>query len=121
MSKKILIVDDDPSIAQALQATFEDEGYEVETDGTGRKLITMSGDYPNLILLDIMLPGFNGCNLARRLKSQPNTRRIPIIMISAHADAAEDVKETGAEEFMSKPFDVDELIGVAEKYAAHSH
>lgn len=113
LGKNILVVDDDPDILDALQFTLEDAGYAVLTSLKGdyaENLRDGNGGLPDLIILDVLLSGKDGRLICRKLKSQDETRHIPIIMISAHPGARESVKEVGADDFLAKPFDVDALL-----------
>ena len=84
--RKILVVDDDPDILDALQFMLEDAGYEVKTTEKGEyaeNLRDTNGGLPDVIILDVLLSGKDGRIICQKLKSQQETKRIPIIMISA--------------------------------------
>lgn len=109
----ILVVDDDPGILDALRFLFEDEGYRVQTSEKGdyaESLRDGNGDLPDLIVLDVLLSGKDGRTICRKLKSQDETCRIPVVMVSAHPDAERSVKEVGADAFVAKPFSIDDLL-----------
>ncbi len=117
--KKILVVDDDPDILDALRLTLEDDGYEVTTTEKGEyaeNLCDTNGGLPDVILLDVLLSGKDGRIICQKLKSQEDTKHIPIIMISAHPAAKHSVKAVGADDFLAKPFDVDDLLAKVAKY-----
>jgi DNA-binding response OmpR family regulator len=117
--KKITVVDDDPDILDAFQMTLEDEGYEVTATDKGdyiENLPATNENLPDLIILDVLLSGKDGRTICQRLKSQQGTRHIPIIMISAHPNAKQSVRDVGADNFLAKPFDVDELLTLVAKY-----
>lgn len=117
--KKVLVVDDDLDILEALQFTLEDAGYEVKTTDKGdyaENLHDTNGNLPDLIILDVLLSGKDGRAICRKLKSQEDTRHLPIIMISAHPDAKKSVQEVGADDFLAKPFEIDELLTKVAKY-----
>jgi len=117
--KKILVVDDDPDILDALQMTLEDAGYSVTTTEKGEyaeNLRDTNGNLPHLIILDVLLSGRDGRTICQRLKRQENTKHIPIIMISAHPNARQSVKDVGADDFLAKPFDIDELLAMVAQY-----
>ncbi|GCE46111.1 two-component system alkaline phosphatase synthesis response regulator PhoP [Thermosporothrix hazakensis] len=117
--KKVLIVDDDPDITLALAAMLEDEGYDVTTIDRGEYLEQLpEQNMPDVILLDMLLSGVDGREIARRLKQQPATRHIPILMLSAHPNAAQEAEKAGADDFLAKPFELDELLN---KVALHLH
>src|SRR5947209_19129198 len=102
-AKKILVVDDDPGILDALKLTLEDAGYEVQTSDKGdyaENLRDTNGGLPDLIILDVLLSGKDGRTICRALKNRPDTQHIPIIMISAHPGAADSVRAVGANDFV---------------------
>ena len=118
-AKKILVVDDDPGILDALQLTLEDAGYEVTTTEKGdyaENLRDTNGDLPDVIILDVLLSGKDGRIICQKLKSQEDTRHVPIIMISAHPGAKQSVKAVGADDFLAKPFDIDVLLAKIAQY-----
>jgi DNA-binding response OmpR family regulator len=118
-TKTIAVVDDDPDILDALQMTLEDGGYHVTTTEKGEyaeNLPHMNENLPDLIILDVLLSGRDGRTICQKLKSQQATRHIPVIMISAHPNAKQSVKDVGADDFLAKPFEVDELLAMVAKY-----
>ena len=118
-AKKILVVDDDPDILDALRFMLEDSGYEVKTTEKGEyaeNLHDTNGGLPDVIILDVLLSGKDGRLICQKLKSQQETKRIPIIMISAHPNARQSVTAVGADDFVAKPFDVDELLAKIAQY-----
>ncbi len=118
-AKKILVVDDDPDILDALQFLLEFAGYDVKTSEKGEyveNLRDTNGGFPDLIILDVLLSGKDGRLICQKLKSQHETKHIPIIMISAHPNAKQSVAAVGADDFMAKPFDADELLAMVVKY-----
>lgn len=118
-AKRILVVDDDPDILDALQLLLEFAGYEVKTSEKGEyaeNLRDTNGGLPHLIILDVLLSGKDGRLICQKLKSQEETKSIPIIMISAHPTARQSVAAVGADDFVAKPFDADELLAIVAKY-----
>lgn len=112
-TQKILVVDDDRDILEALAFTLEDAGYEVKTSEKAEyaeNLPDKNDSLPELIILDVLLSGKDGRIICKKLKSQDKTKHIPIIMISAHPDAERTVRLVGADDFIEKPFDIDELL-----------
>lgn len=114
--KSILVIDDDPDIAEALQFMLETVGYSVTTSSQGDGIVSNGKALPDLILLDILLSGSDGRDICKRLKRDTTARHIPIIMISAHPGVEESVKAAGAQDFIAKPFDMDDLL---QKIAAY--
>ena len=111
--KKILVVDDDKAILEAISVSLEFENYGVVTADSARSAIhAVQTQAPDLIILDVLLSGDDGRDIARRIKKSDDTHRIPIIMVSAHPNVRESVLEAGADHFLAKPFDVDDLLSL---------
>jgi DNA-binding response OmpR family regulator len=118
--KKILVADDDQGILDALKMLLEEVGYEVNTISDGETMRSVKNYYPDLLLLDIWMSGVDGRDICRQLKAQEKTKRIPIIMISANRDTEQIAKDAGADDFISKPFQMEELLEKVAKYVATS-
>lgn len=119
MNKRILVIDDDPTILDALRFTLEFSGYHVTTSEKGEyaeNLKNHKDQLPDLIILDVLLSGKDGRTICKNLKKQKETKHIPVIMISAHPGAETSITEIGANEFIAKPFDVDVLLYTIKKY-----
>jgi DNA-binding response OmpR family regulator len=115
--KKILVVDDEPDILEFLQVILEEEGYAVLTSEKGEFLEQLhNGSLPELILVDVLLSGKDGREIVKHLKSQEETKPIPVIMFSAHPSAEQTAREAGAEDFIAKPFEIDELLAKIGNY-----
>jgi CheY-like chemotaxis protein len=109
---RVLIVDDQADICQMLTQVLEPDGYETETAISGKRALAAVRDHvPDLILLDVSMPGMDGYEVASLLKSDPKTASIPIIMVSALAGRGARVigLDSGAEDFLTKPVDTAEL------------
>jgi two-component system cell cycle response regulator len=106
MTARILVVDDIPANVRLLEAKLMAEYFEVLTASDGPSALEVAhAQAPDLILLDVMMPGMDGLEVAERLKADPKTRHIPIVMITALTDTADRVRglEAGADDFLSKP------------------
>src|SRR5215471_3175183 len=106
MPGRVLIVDDIPPNVKLLEAKLTSEYYDVITAENGHKAIELARrESPDLILLDVMMPGLDGFKVCEVLKSDPTTAHIPIIMVTALSDAADRVRglQAGADDFLSKP------------------
>jgi two-component system KDP operon response regulator KdpE/two-component system response regulator MprA len=114
--KKILVADDDTGIVDAVQIFLEDEGYDVITTFDGEKVFEMFDQKPDLVFLDIWMSGVNGKTVCRQIKADEKMKNIPIIMFSANRDTEEIAIECGADGFLSKPFEIAELLDVVKKY-----
>lgn len=105
--RKILIVDDDPSLRAMLRMIFELAGYEVAEAGHGLAALDLIGrpPLPDIVLTDLMMPVMNGNEFIRRLRSESRTASIPIVVVSGNAEAAEGLQASErADALMSKPF-----------------
>jgi two-component system cell cycle response regulator len=108
MSARILVVDDIAANLRLLEARLNAEYYEVALASSGPEALARATDWvPDVILLDVMMPGMDGYEVCRRLKASPATAHIPVVMITALVDPAERVRglEAGADDFLSKPVD----------------
>jgi DNA-binding response OmpR family regulator len=116
----IMVVEDDQDIADALGAILSTQGYTVvnisHIDDEWDAIISKNN--PHLILLDIWIGGGDGRELARRLRSGPLTKHIPIIFVSANIATPQIAAELGVEDFIMKPFDVDYLLATVDKHLA---
>ncbi len=113
MSARILVVEDEEALTTLLRYNLDAEGYDVETVGRGDDADTrLKERVPDLIVLDWMLPGLSGIELCRRLRARPETRSLPIIMLTARGEESERVRglATGADDYIVKPFSVPELL-----------
>lgn len=113
MSRRILIVEDETPIREMLLFVLEQKGYEtIEAENYKDALDKVVEPYPDLILLDWMLPGGSGIQLAKQLKSNEFTRQIPIIMLTARGEEEDKVRglEVGADDYVTKPFSPKELM-----------
>jgi DNA-binding response OmpR family regulator len=117
----ILVADDDPVIVRLLQVNFKLEGYDVETAAHGEEALNKARDLqPALILLDVMMPGVDGWEVASQLKADDATRAIPVFFLSARAQEEDRRRgmELGVTEYVTKPFDPGELVGLVERCLA---
>jgi len=115
MSKPALIIEDDADIAESVKYNLESEGFSAVVASTGEQGLTLALDAhnpPSVIVLDLMLPGMNGMELCRRLRRENQTRRTPIIMLTAKTSEADRIAglDLGADDYIAKPFSVRELM-----------
>lgn len=113
MKRRLLVVDDEPSIAKIVRKQLEVAGYEVTVAVDGLEGLTKAREMmPELIVLDVMLPKMNGTEVCSTLKADPKTKSIPILMLTAKAQRTDkDIGlQAGAEAFLTKPFHLDELL-----------
>ncbi|RYG04525.1 MAG: response regulator [Chitinophagaceae bacterium] len=114
--KRVMIADDDHAIVDAVMAMLEFGGYDVGFTYNGATILEMKEDLPDLILLDIWMSGTDGRDVCKLLKQQESTKNIPVIMISASTDLEKSAKDAGANDFLEKPFDMDELFEKIDKH-----
>jgi DNA-binding response OmpR family regulator len=113
MTPRILIVEDEEALTQLLRYNLEAAGYEVESVTSGDEAdLRFKERAPDLVILDWMLPGLSGIEICRRLRARPDTRTLPIIMLTARGEESERVRglATGADDYVVKPFSLPELM-----------
>ncbi|WP_309092288.1 phosphate regulon transcriptional regulator PhoB [Phenylobacterium sp.] len=112
MTPRILVVEDEDSLATLLQYNLEKEGYEVARAGDGEEaLLQVQERLPDLLVLDWMLPKVSGIEVCRRLRQRPESRNVPIIMLTARGEESDRIRglDTGADDYVVKPFAMSEL------------
>ena len=113
MSASILVIEDEEPIQILLRYNLESEGYRVRASAQGEDVMFLIGEErPDLIVLDWMLPGLSGIDVCKMVRAKPETRDIPVIMLTARSEEAERVRglATGADDYLVKPFSVPELL-----------
>ena len=111
--ESILVVDDEEDVLELVLYNLGKNGYKVETATTGEEALAKAGaKLPNLIVLDLMLPGIDGLEVCKKLKSDPKTDSIPIVMLTAKGEEADIVAglELGADDYVTKPFSPKVLV-----------
>ncbi|MDO8510410.1 MAG: response regulator [bacterium] len=116
--KKIVVIDDDLGILEAVKTVLELEGYEVTALTKFEGVENICDCKPNLILLDVLLPGISGAVIARQLKKNKASKKIPIIMFSASSNLEKTTEDLGVQGFIAKPFDISELLKTVEMHIA---
>ena len=108
---KILIIDDDPDVRTVMNVLMKKQGYEVETAFNREDALSKLEDFrPSVILLDVLLSGTDGRELCKEIKRSEELKTVPIIMVSAHPSAAENIANYGADDFISKPINTHSLL-----------
>jgi two-component system phosphate regulon response regulator PhoB len=115
MTRPILIIEDDPDIAEVLRYGLEARHFETRVAGDGKEGLSASLDKerpPLLILLDQLLPGMNGLDICRRIRSEPSIAGVPIIMVTAKTSEADfiNAKAAGVDDYVTKPFSVVKVL-----------
>ncbi|GIW44865.1 MAG: DNA-binding response regulator [Candidatus Binatia bacterium] len=111
--RRILVVEDDPDILELLRFNLQQEGYAVSTATDGASALEKARrQTPDLVLLDLALPGMSGLEVCRKLREDPVLRAVPLVMVTAKADEADRIVglELGADDYITKPFSVRELL-----------
>jgi DNA-binding NarL/FixJ family response regulator len=115
MARRLLVVDDEAILLKAVAATLRAEGYEVATARSGADaLVSINQTMPDLIVSDIRMPGMDGYELARILRSNARTALVPIIFLTAKGERKDRIDgfRSGVDAYLTKPFDPDELLAV---------
>src|SRR5689334_16562302 len=110
---KVLVVDDEDSIIELVRLGLRYEGFQVEVASDGEQGLTLAQRIsPDVVILDIMLPGIDGLEVCRRLRSNPTTSDVPVLMLTAKDEVGDRILglQTGADDYLTKPFDFYELL-----------
>lgn len=113
MAKRILAVDDEKHIVRLVQINLEKEGYEVLTASNGRQALEIvASEHPDLIVMDVMMPEMDGFEALEKLKENPETCKIPVVMLTAKAQDSDVFRgwQSGTDLYLTKPFNPQELI-----------
>lgn len=114
--KRILAIDDDEDILMGIQYALVDAGFEVSTSLKAKQIETLINSFkPDLIVLDVLLSGSDGREICRALKQQPEYAQIPVMLISAQSHMDLEAHRCGADAFLAKPFDLDQLLTESKK------
>lgn len=114
----ILVVEDDPQVARLIALVLQRNGYESDVVADGQSALDRALQRkPAMIFADLTIKGMGGEQLCSTLKSNPETRNIPYVVVSGDRDIAEKARVCGADDFMGKPFEFDDLIKLVNKYA----
>jgi CheY-like chemotaxis protein len=118
---RVLVVDDDPQVLRLLRLNFEMEGYDVVSATNGEEALQhVRGDSPDVVVCDVMMPGIDGLEVVRRLRADPDTVTLPLVVVSAKAQRG-DIREglnLGADAYVTKPFDPAELLEIVAELLA---
>lgn len=120
--KRILVLDDDRYILDILDEALTYEEFEVKTAMDIQSFFSLMDDYqPNLVLIDYLLQGINGGEVCHQIKSEEETREVPVILMSAYPRVFESLGTYGCDEFIAKPFDLYSLIDKVKSYMPQEH
>ena len=115
MSKRLLVVDDEPNLLRAVAVCLRGEGYEVATARSGAEALRrLAESVPDLIVSDIRMPGMDGYQMARHIRASPRTGLVPIVFLTAKDETTDRIEgfRSGVDAYLVKPFEPDELIAV---------
>lgn len=119
--KKILVADDDPSILEVMKIMLEQVGgYKVTTTTDGESVLDLRNELPDLVLLDLWMSGSDGSEICKSLKSNERTKNLPVIIFSANRDVDIISKSAGADDYLAKPFQMDDLLEKVERLTKKS-
>ncbi|HKG06326.1 MAG TPA: response regulator [Pedobacter sp.] len=110
MSKKIMVCDDDPGILEMMTLIIEEYGYEVFTESKSVNVLKdLEAEQPDLLLLDIWMPVLSGDQVLKTIKAEPKFKGLPVIMYSASSEGLAIAQKAGADDYISKPFNLNDL------------
>ncbi len=121
MGKRVLVIEDEPNISEALRFILRRDGWHVDVSADGLDVMgNLHSDPPDLLILDLMLPGLSGFDLLRSLREGQQTRALPVLMLTAKGHAADRVEaeRLGVTRFMTKPFANAEVIAAVREMTA---
>ena len=118
VKKRVLLVDDEPAILKVLSIKLRISGYDVVTASSGKEALdVISSAYPDVMLLDVVMPGMDGFEVLEKLRT---SSELPIIVFSARPENAQKALSLGANDFLAKPLDVDDMIKRIEQLLVHN-
>ncbi|SMC69142.1 response regulator [Pedobacter africanus] len=119
MSKKVFVFDDNPDILELCTIILQDAGYDIKTSSTSNHIIDQVMSYtPDIIFMDNWLPDVGGIDATRELKANDLLKNIPVIYFSANNDVKSLADQAGADGYLSKPFDIEELEAIISRHLA---
>jgi DNA-binding response OmpR family regulator len=114
---KVLIIDDDPDVRTVMDILMKRQGYTVATASSREDALSkLEAFHPSVILLDVLLSGTDGRELCQEIKSNSKMKDTAIIMVSAHPSAGDNIANYGADDFISKPINTENLLGKLERF-----
>ena len=122
-SARVLLVDDDPVIVRLLQVNFRLEGFEVQTASRGDEALATAREWgPDVVVLDVMMPGVDGWEVCERMTQDPDIRDVPVVFLSARAQDEDRERgyALGVVEYVTKPFDPAALVDIVRRALAES-
>lgn len=112
-SPKILVADDDPLVVDLIKTLLEGEGYSVLSASNGQEAVSEAAlHHPDVVLIDVTMPVMDGVTACRELRKNPQTSQTPVVVMSAGENYSRRIKEIGANGFIAKPFNIDDLLAL---------
>ncbi len=121
MAKRVLLAEDEPNIVESLTFLLERAGFKVEVQSDGRQVVSSAkADAPDVLILDVMLPGLDGYEILRQLRADERSESLPVLMLTAKGqrEDRETALEHGADLFMTKPFANSEIVAAVKELAS---
>ena len=120
MAKRVLVIDDDEDILNILNIVFQESGYDIVISNTGEAAEHLLIIQPDVVLLDVRIVGSvkDGPEICREIKSQLETRHLPVMLVSAESDLQVIAEECGADAYIAKPFDIYDLLARVKEYVS---
>ena len=121
MAKRVLLAEDEPNIVESLTFLLERAGFQVEVQSDGRQVVSSAkADAPDVLILDVMLPGLDGYEILRQLRADQRSEALPVLMLTAKGqrEDRETALEHGADLFMTKPFANSEIVAAVKELAS---
>lgn len=116
--KKILVADDNAGIVDVMKMVFENEGFDVITALNGNNILKLCEEKPDIIFLDVWMSGVDGNDICKQIKTNDGFNNIPVIIFSASRKIKQIAIDCGADDFLSKPFELKQLLSITHKYTA---
>lgn len=115
--RSVIVVDDDPAILDLVEMVLDEEGYTVRTASNGLEALDLlQSQQPSLVLLDLMMPVMDGWTFCRTVKDNAETSNLPIVVMSADLHLGQKADDIRADDFLLKPFDIDNLLEMVARY-----
>lgn len=116
-NKTIIVIEDDSDIAELIKFILDSQGFQVTIFADGRSIMNRIKEInPNLIIVDLWIPGVDGATLTKKLKKEKSTKKIPIILVSANNSLEQITKQTKADGCLAKPFNIKDLLTIVKKF-----
>jgi len=116
--KKILVADDNAGIVDVMKMVFENEGFDVITTMNGNNILKLCEEKPDIIFLDVWMSGVDGNDICKQIKTSNGFNNIPVIIFSASRKIKQIAIDCGADDFLSKPFELKQLLSITHRYTA---